>query len=102
MRTRAAEVARDGVLVYLDQPAGGACAAAFAQMLQEGEGFVLREPGVFQGGALAFRERLLAGAAVDHADTLALAGPATEIKGPVAAVAPGGGRHTLRAAVCGA
>src|ERR1700740_3687730 len=86
MRPSQADVARDRVLVHLDQAAGGAGAATLAQGFEEGEGLVLGAAGVFQGGAPRVREGFLAGAAVDHADAPSLAGPAAEIQ--VALTAP--------------
>jgi hypothetical protein len=99
MRASQADVAGDRVLVHLDEATGGAGAATLANVLQEGEGFVLGETGVFQGGALAFRERLLTGAAVDHANTLSFAGPAAVIKVPLATLALLGASRILAAKV---
>ena len=74
------QVARHGVLVHLDQAAGGSRPAALAEVLQDGEGLVVGQAGLLQDGALALGEGALAGAAVDHADPPALAAPATEVE----------------------
>ena len=58
------------VFVDPDQAAGLADAAALLEMLEDGEGFLLGEFGVIKGGALAFREAFLAGAAGEDAALL--------------------------------
>src|SRR5262249_20668928 len=50
------------VLVHSDQATGLANATTLLQMLQDRKGLVLGKFGAVQGGALAFREALLAGA----------------------------------------
>ena len=67
------QVALHGVLVDLDQPTGGARAAAFPEVLQDRESLVVGQAGVFQDGPLPLGEAGLTGAAVDHADPPALA-----------------------------
>ena len=52
-------VARHGVLVDIDQAAGGSCPAAFPDVLQDGEGLVVGQSGVLQDGPLAFGEGAL-------------------------------------------
>ena len=73
-------LARHGVLVHLDQAAGGPCPAAFLDVLQDGEGLVVGQAGVLQDGAFTLGEGPLAGAAVDQADPPALAAVATEVE----------------------
>ena len=58
------------VLVDPDQAAGLADATTLLEMLQDGEGFLLGEFGVIKGGAFAFREAFLAGAAGEDAALL--------------------------------
>ena len=81
------EVARDGVPGDPGEAAGGADAAALAEVVEDGDGLVGREAGSFEGGALAFGVGLLAGAAVDEADLLLASAPAAEIEVAVAALA---------------
>ena len=72
------DVACDCVLIDMNQATGGPGAAALSDVVQEVAGFRLGEAGLLQDGALAFGELGLAGAAGDHADSLALAAPAAE------------------------
>src|SRR5215217_1129672 len=81
-----AGVARDGVGPDVNQPAGGACAAPFLEVLHDGEDLLLGQLGAFKDGALALGEGPLASAAVHHADPLALARPAAEIQVATAAL----------------
>ena len=74
------QVAGHGVLVHLDQAAGGSRPAALAEVLQDGQGLVVGQSGVLQDGALAFGEGTLAGAAVDQADASAFAALAAEVE----------------------
>src|SRR4051812_49223797 len=66
------------VLVDIDQATGGSCPTSFLDVLQNVQGLVVGQAGVFEDGPLALREGALAGAAVDHANPPALATPATE------------------------
>src|SRR3954471_22505640 len=50
------QVARHRVLVDIDQATGGTGPASLAEVLQDGEGFVVGQAGVFQGGPLALGE----------------------------------------------
>src|SRR5262245_46311940 len=81
------EVAADGVPRDPGQPAGGADAAALAGVVEDGDGLVSRQPGAFQGGALALGRRPLAGATVNHADVPVAPAEAAEIQVAVAALA---------------
>ena len=74
------EVASHRVLVDVDQATGGARPAPLAEVLQDGEGFVVGQAGVFQDGPLALGEGVLAGAAVAQADPPALAAEAAEVE----------------------
>jgi hypothetical protein len=60
-------VADDGVLIGACQAGGLADAAAVLEVLEDGQGALVRQPGAEQGGALALAEALLAGAASEHA-----------------------------------
>ena len=82
-----AEVARDGVPGDAGQAAGGADAAALAEVVEDGDDLVGGQLGAFQGGALAFGAGPLTGAAVDHADVLVATAPAAEINIAVTAFA---------------
>jgi hypothetical protein len=55
--------ADDRVLVDAGEAAGLADANTFLEMSQDGDGFVIGEAAVEQGGAVAFAEAVLAGAA---------------------------------------
>src|SRR5262249_58416599 len=59
-------VANDGVFIDTRQACGLADATAILEVGEDGEGLVFREPGGEEGGALAFREACLAGAADQH------------------------------------
>jgi len=74
--------AHDGVFVDAHQAAGLADAATLLQVLQDGDGFVLREFAVEQGRAFTFGEALLAGAAAQDA---ALVGTVAEADAQVVA-----------------
>ena len=74
------QVAGHGVLVHLDQAAGGPGPAALAEVLEDGQGLLVGQAGVFQDGPLALGEGPLAGAAVDQADASGLAAPAAEVE----------------------
>jgi hypothetical protein len=74
------QIACHGVLVHIDQATGRSCPAAFPEVLQDGEGLVVGQAGVFEDGPLALGEGALAGAAVDQADPPALAAEATEVE----------------------
>src|SRR3954469_6261346 len=50
------QVAGHGVLVHLDQAAGGPRPAALAEVVQDGQGLAIGQSGVFQDGALALGE----------------------------------------------
>jgi hypothetical protein len=63
-------VADDGVLVDADEATGLADAATLGDVGKDGDDLVLRESGVEQGGALAFGEAFLTGAAGQHAASL--------------------------------
>jgi hypothetical protein len=56
-------VADDGIFSDLDETAGRAYAAAFAEVFQDAEYFVVRQAGIKERGAFAFGEAVLAGAA---------------------------------------
>jgi hypothetical protein len=73
------EVAGDGIPGDASEATGGADAAALADVVEDGDDLVGRQLGALEGGALEFGGRLLAGAAVDHADPLVAAAPAAEI-----------------------
>jgi hypothetical protein len=60
-------VTNDGVLIDARQAGGLADAAAVLEVLEDGEGFVVRQSCAEQGGALALREAQLAGTASEHA-----------------------------------
>lgn len=66
-------VAHDGVLIDTGQACGLADAAAVLEVLEDGEGLVLREACGEQRGALALGEAALAGAADEHTALLARA-----------------------------
>jgi hypothetical protein len=74
------QVARHRVLLHIDQATRGSRPAAFLDVLQDGEGFVVGKAGVFKDGPLALREGTLAGASVDQANPPALAAPTTEVE----------------------
>jgi hypothetical protein len=63
MKARLEGQADYGVLVDAGQAAGLADAHALAEVVEDGEGFVLGESAVEQGGALPLAEAVLAGAA---------------------------------------
>jgi hypothetical protein len=77
-------VADDGVLIDADEAGGLSNAAAFVEVVEDGEGLVVGEAGAEQGGAFALGEAPLAGAAGEH--------PA-----PVRAVAEAGAEVVLAA-----
>jgi hypothetical protein len=77
--------ADDSVFVDAHQAARLADAATLLQVLQDGEGFVLREFAMEQGRAFAFGEALLAGAA---AQDTALVGTVAKTDAQVVAVTP--------------
>src|SRR5262249_48939514 len=81
------DVAGDGVPADAGQPAGGADACALADVVEDGDGLVGRQPGALQGGALALGGRPLTGAAVDHTDAPVAPAEAAEIQVAVAALA---------------
>src|SRR5512135_740505 len=72
------EVACDGVLVHTHQASGGPRPATLAEVIQDIEGLRVGQSRLLQDGPLAFGEAGRAGAAVGHADAVALAAPATE------------------------
>jgi len=76
------------VLVHPDQAAGLTHAAAFLQMLEYRERFLVRELAAVQGGTLALGEAFLAGAAGEDAAFLvgAIAEADAEVVQPAAAV----------------
>jgi hypothetical protein len=76
--------ADDGIFVDANQAARLADATTLLQVLENGDGFVLREFAVEQGRALAFGEALLAGAAGQDA---ALVGTVAEADAEVVAAA---------------
>src|SRR5206468_3056743 len=86
------QVSGHGVLVDLDQAAGGPGAAALAEVIEDGQGLLVGQPGVLQDGPLALGEGPLAGAAVDQADTSCLATEAAEVE---ASTAPEAGLRAL-------
>jgi hypothetical protein len=59
-----------GVLVDADEAAGLTHATTLLEVLQDGQGFVVGELAAVQGGALAFAETVLAGAAGEDAPLL--------------------------------
>ena len=74
------EVASDRVLVDIDQATGGSRPATLAEVLEDGEGFVVGQAGVFEHGPLALGEGAFAGATVDQSDPPALAAPTTKVE----------------------
>ena len=74
------QVAGHGVLVHLDQAACGPRAAAFPEVIQDGQGLLIGQSGLLQDGALALGEGSLAGAAVDQADASAFAAVTAEVE----------------------
>jgi hypothetical protein len=80
MNPRECQVACHGVLVHIDQAACGSGSATLAEVLQDGQSLVVGQAGVFQDGAFAFGEGMLAGAAIDQADASGLAAPAAEVE----------------------
>jgi hypothetical protein len=64
-------VADDGVLLDAGEATGLANAAAFLEVGEDLEDFVIGEAGIEQGRALALGEALLAGTAREHAALLA-------------------------------
>ena len=74
------QVACHGVLVHLDQAAGGPRPASLPEMLEDGQGLLVGQSGVLQDGPLAFGEGPLASAAVDQADASGFAAPAAEVE----------------------
>ncbi len=93
------QVARHGVLVDIDQAAGGARPTSLAEVPQDGKGFVVGQAGVFQDGSFALGEGPLAGAAVDQANPSARAAPATEVEVSAASNAGIGAVRILTAGV---
>jgi len=93
MRPGDAGQSADGILIDTDEPPGGADAAAFVQMLEDGEGLLLREMAVEEGRALALGGAALAGVAIEQSDAvlLAVAGADREITGVAAGGGGGGG-----------
>jgi len=80
MVTGESQRACHGVLVHIDQAPGGSCPAAFLEVFQDGQGLMVGQASVFEDGPLAFGEGVLAGTAVDHADSPALATPTTKVE----------------------
>ena len=80
--------ASDGVGIDADQASGAADTTALIEVLEDGEGCFFGEMAVEQGRALAFREAVLAGLAVEQSDVilLAVAGADREITGITGAV----------------
>jgi hypothetical protein len=66
-------VANDGVFIDARQAGALADATAILEVGKDGDGLVFGEPGGEQGGALAFGEARLAGAADEQAALLARA-----------------------------
>jgi hypothetical protein len=80
-------VADDGVFVHADQAAGLADATALGDVVEDGDDLAVGEPGVEQGGAFAFGEAALTGAAGQHAALLgAVAEADAEVSQPPLAV----------------
>jgi hypothetical protein len=73
----------DGVGIDADETSGGTDAATLVEVLEDGEGLLLREMGVEQGRALTLGEAVFAGVAVEQSDVvlLAVAGADREIAG---------------------
>jgi hypothetical protein len=80
MDPRERQVGCHCVLVHLDRTAGGPGPAAFAEVLEDGQGLLVGQSGVLQDGPLALGEGPLAGAAVDQADASGFATPATGVE----------------------
>jgi len=74
------QVARHGVLVHIDQTACGSRPTAFPEVLQDGQGLLVGQPGLLQDRPLALGEGTLAGPAVDQADSPGFATPAAEVE----------------------
>jgi hypothetical protein len=72
------EVAGDGILIHLDQAAGGPRPTALAEVIQHVEDCLVGQSCLLQDRPLAFREAGLAGTAVDHANAIAFPAPAPE------------------------
>jgi len=68
-------------------------------VIEDGDDFVGRQLGAFEGGALAFGGCFLAGPAIDHADPLVAAAPAAEINVAVAAFTAVGAGEIVAEAV---
>jgi hypothetical protein len=71
MVARLEGVAANGVFIDTCQPGGLADATTVLQVLEDVECLVVGQPGAEQGGAFAFGEADLAGAAGKHAPVLA-------------------------------
>src|SRR5262249_55184879 len=78
----------DGVGIDADQASCGPDATTLVEVLEDGEGLLLRQMAVEQGRALALGEAVFAGAAVEQADVVlfAVAGADREIAGVAAGV----------------
>jgi len=59
------QVTCHGVLVDIEEATGGPCPTSFLDVVQEGQGLVVGQAGVFQDGPLALGEGAFAGPAVD-------------------------------------
>jgi hypothetical protein len=68
-----ASQSHDGVAVDSDEAFGLADPIAFDQVLQNGDGLLLRQARVEEGRALSFGEACLAGLAVEESDLLMFA-----------------------------
>src|SRR5512135_169251 len=78
MSTCQGDVPGDRILVHTHQAAGTPRSAPLADMVQHVPGLRVGQAGLLQDGPFALGEVGLAGAAIDHANPLALAAPASE------------------------
>ena len=74
------QVAGDGILVDLDQAAGGAGAAALAEVVEDGESFLVGESGMLQDGPFPLGEGAFAGATEDQTDATGFAAETTKVE----------------------
>ena len=72
------DVTRDGVLVHAHQASGGPRPATLADVMQDIEGRRVGPSRMLQDDPLAFGEANRADAAINHANAMALAAPATK------------------------
>ena len=80
MSTGQANVPRHGVLVDVEQTAGGSSSASLADVIEDRDNLVGWKSRVLKRCALAFGEGFLTRSAINHADTLATPRPTAEIK----------------------